>query len=1070
VSVLFPTQDALHHTRVVTASLGVLALVGLGATGFGVLRVPLTAVAVVALVLAAVATIAEARSAQRQGVARGETAGPNSGAPPGSARRWCGWPAALALFGIVTAASQTWFKAGTALAGGDISPPIGTAWMTRLFEPWVWTGSSLGAPNTSSQQLPWAVVDLVVHGLGGNGTLAQRLWLSGLFVAAALAGYWLLRVLRFGPIPAAVGALVYAFNPYVLSNVGDNDVYLAAMVLVAAWPAIVLSIARGRWRIRWGLVAFVASAPLAGFVYANPPLLGLAGAGTVVAGLAGIWLGGRTVIRRSLIAVAGGLVALAVASSYWLVPAIVALRDTGVGLGLSTTSSWAWTEGRMSVANGLWLNTTWGWKFALYYPYAHLYDELPLSVLKYLLPAAAFSSLAVAGRLGSAGQRHRARLAAGAALVSLLLIVAGTGTNMPGAIIFDPFYHLPLGWVLQDPGRFLMAAGLGYGVMVAVALEATAEAIRRWRPHVAARRMKERVVGGAWPAIAPLLAAALAIVIAFPLAGGVLIPHYGGSFPSPHVHVPKYWRTLATALNRKDPSATVLILPPDDFYQMPYRWYYGNDGFITNLLSARVIDPAGQGYAPGSAELLQAVDRVSSALLAHQWQLASDLTTALGADELLVRGDIDSSYPGRTIVSPAALSDALDHDPLSRLSERAGPLSVYRIAAAGGARSPTVATVDTTRPDLGVLATLPPGTALVSGPVQPGETSVLQPPPLEDWPVVDGALQISLVEPAGRHYHLDTLPTPPAASDVRATAGHTPVSIHLLRRVSGGRKRVVLSAPLGAETILDGDFAHGPWGPVGNCDAVPHTTASADIRATVVAGGGPRSTPALRLSAHADRACEATDLDWSGGSVLLTLSYRAVAGAAPGLCVWEEGPDVCAVTPTLSDASGWHRVQVAITPGPRTQRLLLFLYATPIASGQVAVSEYADVSAYRFVGKAQPVLVAMPERRADASSHLVSATSAFAPSWSGPTGSRHVLVDGLRNGWLVAGPAPKASDPAPVYRPAWQFTLGWVMSLAIVSVTMVGLLVSLESKRRRHRLVGAPGESEGENGAARKRL
>jgi len=598
----------------------------------------------------------------------------------------------------------------------------------------------------------------------------------------------------------------------------------------------------------------------------------------------------------------------------------------------------------------------------------------------------------------------------------------------------------------------LMAAGLGYGVMVAVALEATAEAMRRWRPHVAARRMKKRVVGAAGLSIPPLLAAALAIVITFPLAGGVLVPHSDGLLPTPHVHVPKYWRTLAAALNRRDPSATVLVLPPDDFYQMPYRWYYGTDQFITNLLSARVIDPSGQGYAAGSPELLQVVDQVSSALLAHQWQLASDLTTALGADEVLVRGDIDSSYPGRTIVSPAALGNALSHDPLARVSERAGPLSVYHLASAGGGRASKVATVNTTRPDLGVLASLSPGTALVSGPVQPGETSVLQPPPFTDWSVVDGALQTSLVEPAGWHYILRTQPT---ATGAQAAATDAAVSVHL-RHLSGGRKRVVLSTPLGPETLLDGDFASGLWDPVGNCLDVPGTAASADTRGTVVAGGGPRSASALRLSARADRACESTDLDWSGGSVLVTLSYRALLGGGPTLCVWEEGPDVCATTPTLSDSSGWHRFQVAITPGPRTQRLLLFLYAAPTTPGQVTVSEYADVSAYRFNGNDQPVLVGAPEHRADSPSHLVDSTSAFSPLWSGPSGSRHVLIDGLRNGWLVDGPSSTPSEPAAVYRPAWQLTLGWVTSLAVVSATIVGILVTLESRRRRHGLARAP--------------
>jgi arabinofuranan 3-O-arabinosyltransferase len=194
--------------------------------------------------------------------------------------------------------------------------------------------------------------------------------------------------------------------------------------------------------------------------------------------------------------------------------------------------------------------------------------------------------------------------------------------------------------------------------------------------------------------------------------------------------------------------------------------------------------------------------------------------------------------------------------------------------------------------------------------------------------------------------------------------------------------------------------------------------------------------------------------------VLVELSYRALAGGAPAICVWEEGPDVCATIPSLSDVSGWHHLQVVVTPEPRTQRLLLFLYATPSSVGQAAVSEFADVSVYDFTTRGQPILIGTPERRQDTATHLLTSSSAFASSWSGPAGSHHVLVDGVRNGWLMPDPASTRFESAESYKPAWLFTLGWVTSLATVAAFTVGLVVILEQRRRRYRSVHEPARRE----------
>jgi len=74
-----------------------------------------------------------------------------------------------------------------------------------------------------------------------------------------------------------------------------------------------------------------------------------------------------------------------------------------------------------------------------YYPYAHLYDEFPLDLVRYLLPAFAFASLALVGfRDRSDILAHRGRLTIAAGAVALFVVVFSTGTNAPGSVVFDP--------------------------------------------------------------------------------------------------------------------------------------------------------------------------------------------------------------------------------------------------------------------------------------------------------------------------------------------------------------------------------------------------------------------------------------------------------------------------------------------------------------------------------------------------------------------------------------------------------------------------------------------------------
>ncbi len=666
---------------------------------------------------------------------RGGRHSPQRSAAQPVARGTGTWPSriGIAIVGLVAAiAAQSWFDPGRLLAGGDVSPVVGMAWLGRLFAPWSWSGSDLGGPAADETKTPYAAVYWLVHALRGSPALAQDIWYTALFVGAAATCYLLLRALRIGPAGSTVGALAYAFNAHVVI-VGTNAVYLAAMVLLTGLPAVVLTTASGRWALRRGILLLGASAPLLGYVSLNPPLLLMIGALVASMPFLIAWLDGRTAARRALRTLALGLPLLALASCYWLVPTLMQLKIEATST-LASPSSWIWTEGRATLANGFWLNNSWGWKFAEYYPYAGAYDKFPLLILKFLLPVTAFGFLALARFPRAIGVTARqGRLGIAASATALFLVLLSTGTRFPGALVFDPLYKLPLGWLLREPGRFLMLAGLACSVLLALTAEAACERLNsskagtvwRWRSALHRPGVRLAAVSAAFGAgvLAP----------GFPLITGAIAPDHRPLLPSTHVRVPAYWPAMASYLNSSAPVGNLLVLPEDDFYQMPYAWgYYGADTFIRNLIARHVVDAVAQGYAPAQQELMDAVRLVQQGLLAHDWPSVQRTLAAIGTPLLLVRGDVNDAFPGRHITPPAALGRALREDKGMRLVHRAGKLELFalrgRISPTGSVTS--YATVNSAVPDLRDLALLPVGTALISSPMRPSVPALLQLPPV----------------------------------------------------------------------------------------------------------------------------------------------------------------------------------------------------------------------------------------------------------------------------------------------------------------------------------------------------
>jgi hypothetical protein len=898
-------------------------------------------------------------------------------------RSWRWTMVGLGILGLLV--TQTWFRAGTVIAGGDISPPIGTAWIGRIFASYGWSGNDLGGPVNGQLRLPWAAVEWTTVHLGGSGALAQRIWISLLVALILVSAGALARSLGFSPSTGAIVSIAYFFSPMTFSEVGQvNDVFLSAMVLIPLLAAAVISYGNVRLRMWQVGLAFVLSAPFVGYAYENPPLVGMMIATTLFAVLIS-WakFGRQAAVRATRAAVVGGGL-LALASLYWLIPAVGEYKIAATG-SLSPLSAWAFTESRATLTNGLWLNNSWAWGNPEYFPYARVFGVFPLDLIPVLVPLMAFGALALRRSSRSRGDD---RLMGLIVISALVLVLLSTGTEEPGRWLFDPLYNLPHGWLLREPGRFLMAAGLGYALLVGVFIDQTskfgAATVFRFKGKHWHRR--ERVYTIRW------IAAALVVAIiagSFPIWTGILISGKRQELPSTHAAIPAYWTSMGSYLNgSKSPNGSLLVMPPDDFYQMPYNWFYGNDSFIVDLLSRHVIVPTAQGYVQTSLSLLNALQEESSALLGHQWAAAGAILNALDTPLVLVRGDIENEFPGRDIVSPTALVTALRQDPEMVAEQSFGPLSIFKIKSRYHEPWNNIATVASSVPNLDDLGILAPRTALVTSKPLRGVVSLTQLAPIGMWTLAGNQISTQVTVPDNRKYRLAT-----------TSAGSLKSFALTLRPISGSKVTATVKMSASGSLIDNGDFKSGKWGPVGNCLNARPLQNRNDLSATIEDGVAPGGLPALKLNALYDSACETSVLNWRSGPVLLSLWTRSVNGAAPSICVWEQPSNMCAAMPSLTSSLGWDHFGASFSPVSGTTSLTVFLYANAVTNGGPASVEYANVEATSIAGAPNLDLIGTPSGLLVTRKLDVLHTS-YVAGTSAKRGTRHVLVNGLTNGYL----------------------------------------------------------------------
>jgi hypothetical protein len=903
--------------------------------------------------------------------------------------------------------------------------------------------------------------------MGGSEMLAQRIWLTLLFSGAGLGAIAFLRALGLRPAAAACGAMVYLFNAHTL-DVVPNDVYLCAFLLLPALPAIVLNAAMGRIRVTTAAVIIALSVPILGYAALNPPLVLMLGTALVASPVLALWLGGWSPASRALKAIGLGGALVMGLSAYWIVPTAIVASHAASGE-LSNLTSWAWTEGRSSIINAFWLNTSWGWDHPEYAPYAKNYNAQPLLFLKFALPAFAFAALGLArsSRQATGGdpRPRNLRIAVAMSAAALFLILLSNGTNSPGSALFVPLYQLPLGWLLREPGRFLVAGALAYAVLAAVTIEEIAAfswnlVLTRWHGlHALSGRWKRLISVRLTLAGALVLAASLAS--GYPLVTGAVIPGDRQLLPPGHVRFPDYWKDMAFFIDAATPEGPVIALPADIFYQLPFSWgYYGSDSFMLQLMNRHIIAPVPQGYINPSQELSSVVGLIEKAALAFDWPQVQRLSQILDAPLILVRGDVAPGALGSRLTPPGEISAALSEDPDVQMIHQSGPLQLFAFRGHMPSKVAWVrdyATVESPEPDLDILQLLPPGMHLVSAPARPGVSRVELAPPVESWREQTGRLTTSIGEPPGWDYHLALLPTresPGSVSDL-SNGGSTAAVGGLEVTQSDGM--VHITVPV-TNKIDNGDFSKGLWREPGDCGQFYGRDFSG-IRAAVLPSAGPSGAPVMVLSAQLDSACEFEKVHWNGNPLVVSLDVRHVSGDAPRLCLYETNLSKCASAPDFRKIDHWTRYRFLVTPDAGTSSLQMFLYSDGDTFGPPTVNEFANVEALELPVVPHVGLIGIPshpnpEASGSNRSGLISspllATEAAVPSlslliqheafdqaWQGPANSTHVVVDGLFNGWLGASASQRYAIH---YRLATVIIASRILSAGVAGGVVVMLL------------------------------
>ena len=996
------------------------------------------------------------------------------------------WRAYLVLFGVAALVVSRWFRSGTFIATGDMGPWIRRGWAPEAT--WSWNHSVTGAGSAAydvARSAEFVVIWVVKH-LGGDEYAAQWAFYTLIYGLVAVGVGFLAGAFVRSELAIVAAGTFAVLNGFFLTRL-PNPLNIISVGSIALITAVAVRVGQGR-RISpvFGALCLVPTS----FLGFNPPMLVVAYAwalgGTpllvaLVLGRSALWR-----LLKWFVFVAPWAVLL---NAWWLVPLAQGFTGGGGATANATftdPTNWSWAQANNSVPNVLTMVANWAWFRPQYLPFAASLDQPAWVWLRYLLPALVFVAPVVA-------LRARRRLALVLVGLTLVVVFLAKGLVPPfTAVNYWMYLHVPGFWLFREPmsklGQLLV---LFFGVLIALVVEAVVT------------RLREAGGLGRVPLFPRLLQVGLLAAVVgvlaypFPLFTGSVMPDERPSQPSAHVRVPTYWWHLAETIDADPRPGKVLVLPQDDYYQMPTTWgFFGVDSVANLLIQHPVVQRKPDGYFGDVAGFSADVAGVETALGTGDLSAVRPLLDALGVSKVIVRHDLIRGMVGRHFADDQVLAAAVARVPgMSRVVD--GPLELWSV---GSGTSPTVktyaATLDAPASPDGVAAAIAStGTdrAMVArtSTTPPSTTPVVDHTPkvagdVITWPVpavTSGAAHTTVtVARAGSFTlsqraraaavlvagwqpsaHAVTLSDPTrvvldghpvssrAASTVKVPAGVTPLAVRAgARTVSldgwGRQDTGPRTVPIAAATPVT-VFAPSPrparttaFSDVYDCDNYePRPAAELGLQRALVSTGGHQ---VLRLSALDHAACSRVSvLDARPGRTYrVRMQYRTLQGKRPQVCLWQTNTDGCELAARPSIGRTWTSYERFVTIDKAATGLQVVLHADVGERflGR-SVAEYRDlrIEAVDPVASATvwPHEVAPQRVRLSAGTHTLAVTG-------GPSGSVLAPFEPLQDCFRKDDQTPAQADllakDTTVAGAAPSFTLGARDHMACVGATAPG--------------------------------
>ena len=278
------------------------------------------------------------------------------------------WRTATYLIPVVSAVgiSQTWFRSGTFIAGGDLAPFLVKGLELEYGSHWNHLVSGAGSPNFQISLAAQVLAIKVIRSMGGSEYIAQRVFYAVLLGSVAFGTVYFVRAFTSKPAPVVVAGLVGFLNPFVMTQ-AMNPLALLALASMGLLGGMLLRVGRG---VRVSALGFAFATLGCSYLALNPPLLLVVVLWVVALALAAT-RSGPGAFKRIALFLTRCLPWCVILNLWWLVPMLLTLFGATSGptfTAQTDVQAWSWTHVRNSIPNVLGLNTSWAWDFNASFP------------------------------------------------------------------------------------------------------------------------------------------------------------------------------------------------------------------------------------------------------------------------------------------------------------------------------------------------------------------------------------------------------------------------------------------------------------------------------------------------------------------------------------------------------------------------------------------------------------------------------------------------------------------------------------------------------------------------------